>query len=199
MSAITGGPGTLCRDPRRGTLHQEGLSVFSRHVDAVVVSLSWHRTMVIEQGHWEHRRTATKPHGDNVRNLRTVHDVEPDIVGGADNRRAGASIPQANSYEVMTKHTSFEYEQFESHRHRFSAKGDSPADVRWPEYTPEPDQRICERLETYSVTFRVDADGDGEFTTELDEATWRTLKVGRRYRLKVGGFSDKVKQVTPVA
>jgi hypothetical protein len=49
---------------------------------------------------------------------------------------------------------------------------------------------------SYRATFSVGADG-GEFTTELDEATWRTLKVGRRYRLKVGAFSDEVKQVTP--
>jgi hypothetical protein len=120
---------------------RKGMNVFSRNVDAVVVALSWKRTVVVEQGHWESRCTAWKPHGDNVRNLRTVQDVEPDIVGSVSYRQAGASMPQSKSHEVMTKHTYFEYEEFEWRKHRsFSAKGDSPADVRWPEYTLEPDQ-----------------------------------------------------------
>jgi hypothetical protein len=176
------------------------MNVFSRSVDAAVVALSWKRTVVIEQGRWESRRTAWKPHGDNVRNLRTVHDEEPDIVGGGRFSQAGASMPQSKAHEVMAKHTYFEYEEFEWRKHRsFSAKGDSPADVRWPEYTLEPDQRISERRETYHAKFSVDADGgEDEHLTELDEATWRTLEVGLRYRLKMGAFSDEVKQVIPV-
>ncbi len=178
--------------------------MFSRHVDATVVALSWRRTVVIEQGRWESRRTAWKPHGDNIRNLRTLPDVEPDIVGPQSYRRAGASMPQSKSYEVMTKHTYFEYEEFVWHKYRsFSAKGDSPADACWPEYTLGPDQRISERRETYRAKFSADADADGdggedEFMTELDEATWRTLKTGLRCRLKVGALNDEVKQVTPV-
>lgn len=73
--------------------------------------------------------------------------------------------------------------------------------VRWPEYTLEPEQRISERRETYHARFSVDADADGgerEYVTELDEATWRTLEVGLKCRLKVSGFSDEVKQVTPL-
>ena len=175
------------------------MSVFARRIQATVVALHWRRTVVIEQGRWESRSTAWKPHGDNVRNLRTVHSMEPDIVGGGSMRRAGASMPKSRAHEVMSQHTHFEYEEFNWHKHRsFTAKGDGPADLRWPEYTLEPDQRISERRESYRATFSADAD-DGEFTTELDEATWRTLKVGRRYRLKVGAFSDEVKQVTLAA
>jgi hypothetical protein len=59
-------------------------------------------------------------------------------------------MPSSKTHEVMTKHTYFEYEEFEWHKYRsFSAKGDGTADVRWPEYTLEPDQRISERRETY--------------------------------------------------
>jgi hypothetical protein len=176
------------------------MDVFSRHVDAAVVALSWKRTVVIEQGRWVSRSTSWKPHGDNVRNLRTVQDVEPDIVFDGNLRRAGASMPPSKSREVMTKHTRFEYEELEWHMYRsFSAAGNSPADVRWPDYNLEPDQRISERRETYRAKFSVDADGgEDEFMTELDEATWRTLEVGLRCRLTVGAFSDEVKQVTPV-
>jgi hypothetical protein len=86
----------------------------------------------------------------------------------------------------MSQHTHFEYEEFNWRKYRsFTAKGDSPADLCWPEHSLESDQRISERRESYRATFSVGADG-GEFTTELDEATWRTLKVGRSYRLKVG-------------
>jgi hypothetical protein len=173
------------------------MSVFARYVDATVIALTWRRTVVIEQGRWESRRTAWKPHGDNVRNLHTVQSMEPDIVIEATMRRAGASMPKSKSDEVITKHTDFEYEEFEWHKYRsFSATGDSPADVRWPEHTLEADQRISERRETYHAKFAVDvAGGDDEYTTELDEATWRTLEVGLRCRLKLGAFSDQVKQV----
>ena len=173
------------------------MSVFSRNVDARVVALSWTRTVVVEQGRWESRRTAWKPHGDNVRNVRAVQAKEPDIVIEGSMRRAGASMPKSRSNEVLTTHTYFEYEEFEWHKYRtFSAKGDTPADVHWPEHTLEPDQRISERRETYHANFAVNADGD-EYITELDEATWRTLKVGKRYRLKVGLLSDEVLQVSP--
>jgi hypothetical protein len=175
------------------------MSVLARHVDAVVVALNWKRTVVIEQGRWLSRSTAWKPHGDNVRNLRTVQRTEPDIVGGSSMRRAGASMPKSRAYEVMAEHTYFEYEEFEWHKYRsYSAKGDTPADVHWPEYTLEPDQRISERRETYHAKFSANADAD-EYITELDEATWRTLKVGKRYRLKVGLLSDEVLQVSPAS
>jgi hypothetical protein len=174
------------------------MGVLVRHVDAVVVALSWKRTVVIEQGRWVSRSTSWKPHGDNVRNLRTVQRMEPDIVGGSSMRRAGASMPRSRSYEVMAEHTHFEYEEFEWHKYRsFSAKGDTPADVRWPEYTLEPDQRISEQRETYHAKFSANAAAD-EYLTELDQATWRTLKMGKRYRLRVGVLSDEVKQVSPV-
>jgi hypothetical protein len=173
------------------------MSVFGRHIQATVVGLNWRRTVVIERGVWESRSTAWKPHGDNVRNIRTVHSVEPDIVGGVTSRRTVVpNVPQNRAHEVMAEHTHFEYEEFNWHMHRsFTAKGDSPADLRWPEYTLESDQRISKRRESYRATFSTDADG-GEFTAELDEATWRTLKMGRKYRLKMGAFSDEVKQVT---
>jgi hypothetical protein len=80
------------------------MGVLARHVDAVVVALSWKRTVVIEQGRWVSRSTSWKPHGDNVRNLRTVQRMEPDIVGGSSMRRAGASMPRSRSYEVMAEH-----------------------------------------------------------------------------------------------
>lgn len=176
------------------------MGVFSRHVDAVVAGLSWTRTVVVEQGRWHSRRTAWKPqHGDTVRNLRTVQATEPELVWGGDSRRAGASMPKGKSREVMEKHTYFEYEEFEWHKYRsFSARGESTADVRWPEYTLEADQRISEQRETYHAKFSAGTDGDdSEYAAELDEATWRALKVGQKCRLTVGAFSDEVKQVTP--
>jgi hypothetical protein len=169
------------------------MSVFARHVQATVVALNWRRTVVI--GRWESRSTAWKPHGDNVRNVRTVHSMEGDIVGGGSMRRAGAGMPASRSHDVLSQHTHFEYEEFNPKCRSFTAKGDGHADLRWPECTLEPDQQISERRGRYRATFSADA-GGGEFTTELDEATWRTLKVGRRYRLRMGAFSDEVKQVT---
>ena len=175
--------------------------MFSGHVDVVVTALSWRRTVVIEQGRWQSRRTDWKPHGDGVRNMRAVHTVEPGLIFDTHTDRRGGGMRRSGSHEVMEKHTYFEYEEFEWHKYRsFSAQGDDPADVRWPEYSLGPDQRVSERREAYRAKFSVGGgDGEGEYAAELDEATWRTLKAGLRCRLKVGALSGEVKQVIPVA
>ncbi len=120
----------------------------------VVTALSWRRTVVIEQGRWQSRRTDWKPHGDGVRNVRTVRVVEPDLIFDTHTDRRRAGPRQSGSREVMEKHTYFEYEEFRWHKYRsFSAQGDGPADVHWPEYVLGPDQRISERREAYRAKF----------------------------------------------
>jgi hypothetical protein len=175
--------------------------VFSGYVDVVVTALSWRRTVAIEQGHWQSRRTDWRPHGDGVRNLRTVRVVEPDLIFDTHTDRRGGSARQSGSHEVMGKHTYFEYEEFRWQKYRsFSAQGDGPADVRWPDYVLSPDQRISERREVYRAKFSAGGeDSEDEYAAELDEATWRTLTVGLRCRLKVGALSGEVKQVVPIA
>lgn len=177
------------------------MSVFSGHVDAVVTALSWRRTVVIEQGRWQSRRTDWKPHGDGVRNIRAVRVVEPGLIFDTHTDRRGGSARQSGSREVMEKHTYFEYEEFGWHKYRsFSAQGDGPADVRWPEHALGPDQRISERRAAYRAKFSAGReDSEDEYAVELDEATWQTLKVGMRCRLKVGALSGEVKQVIPAA
>jgi hypothetical protein len=184
------------------------MAVFSRRVDATVVALTWKRSVVVEQAHWVPRRTAWKPHGDNVRNLRTVQVNEPGIMSDVPVR--GAGLQRTKSGEVLTTNTYYEYEELRWRRLRsFSAKGDGPEDVRWPEYTLEPEQRISEQRATYHATFSVagaaspssagdPGSGAAEYTAELDEATWRALEAGRQCRLTVGAFSDEVKRVTPL-
>jgi hypothetical protein len=175
------------------------MSVFSGHVDVVVTVLSWRRAVVIEQGHWQFRRTDWKPHGDGIRNIRTVRVVEPDLIFDTHTDRRGGSARQSGSHEVMEKHTYFEWHKYRT----FSAQGDGPADVRWPECALGPDQRISERREAYRAKFSPSGedgeDDEDEYAAELDEETWRTLKVGLRCRLKVGALSGDVKQVIPRA
>ena len=98
--------------------------MFARHVVATVVALSWKRTVVIEHGRWKSRRTAWKPHGDNIRNLRAVRSTELDIVFDNINvDRAGQRPDRTRA--VLAKQTSFEYEELEWRRPRsFSASGD---------------------------------------------------------------------------
>jgi hypothetical protein len=182
-------------------VYVQSVSVFSRHVDVVVTALSWRRTVVIEQGRWHSRRTDWKPHGDGVRNVRVVRAVEPDLIFDTHTDRRGGSARRSGSHEVMEKHTSFEYEEFRWHKYRsFSAEGDDAASVRWAEYALGPDQRISERREAYRAKFSAGGeDSEAEYAAELDEATWRTLKVGLRCRLKVGALSGEAKQVIPIA
>jgi hypothetical protein len=164
-------------------------------VVATVVALSWKRTVVVEQGRWKPRRTAWKPHGDNIRNLRTVRSTEFDIVSDNLNRNRLGPLPN-RSHEVLANHTSFEYEEFVWGGHRtYTASGDGPADVRWPEHALEDTQRVSERREAYRATFSAGAD---EYLTELDEVTFRRLRIGGRYRLKISTLSGEVKQVDPL-
>jgi hypothetical protein len=175
------------------------VGVFSGHVDVVVTALSWRRTVVIEQGRWQSRRSDWKPHGDGVRNIRTVRAVEPDLVFDTHTNQRSWGPRQSGSHEVMEKHTYFEYEEFRWHKYRsFSAQGDDPAGVRWPEYALGPDQRISERRAVYRAKFSAGgADGEDEYAAELDEAAWHTLRMGLRCRLKIGALSGEVKQVIP--
>ena len=172
--------------------------MFGRYVEARVTSLAWRRTVVIEQGFWEFRRTSWKPRGGNVRNIETIHSTEPDIVGGGRNPERPTMAPSRNpAHEVLGKHTYYEYQELVWRKHRsLSAKGDSPAGLHWPEYTLGPDQRVAERRQSYRATFAVKGTQD-ELTTELDEQTWRSLKrVGRLARLRVN-LNHEVKHVEP--
>src|ERR1700761_8783584 len=173
----------VARSPRG---YRRSVSVFSGHVDVVVTALSWRRTVVIEQGRWQPRRTDWKPHGDGVRNIRTVRVVEPGLIFDTHTDRGGGSARRSGSHEVMDKHTYFEYEELRWHKYRsFSSQGDSAAGVCWPEYALGPDQRISERREAYRARFSAGGgDGQDEYTAELGEATWRTLAVGLPCRLK---------------
>lgn len=178
--------------------------MFSRPVDVVVTALNWRRTVVIGQGRWQSRRTDWKPHGEGVRNIRTVRVVEPDLIFDTHTDRRGGSARRSGSHEVMETHTYFEYEELRWHKYRsFSAQGEGPADVHWPEYALGPDQRISERREWYRAKFSVDGedseDREDGYAAELDETTWQTLKVGLRCRLKVGALSGEVKRVIPLA
>jgi hypothetical protein len=89
--ACTGSPVT----DQPGQFHPgSDLLGFARHIQATLVTLNWRRTVVIERGVWESRSAAWKPHGNNVRNLRTLHSNEPGIVGGANwSGRPGALQP----------------------------------------------------------------------------------------------------------
>jgi hypothetical protein len=169
--------------------------VFARHVVATVVALSWKRTVVVEQGRWRSRRTAWKPRGGNIRNLRTVRSTGFDIVSDAVNVDRAGPLPD-RSREILARHTSFEYEEFEWGGHRtFSASGDGTAGVHWPDHPLEDGQRVSERREAYRATFSA---GPDEYLTELDEATWRRLRTGMRYRLKISTLSGEIKQVAPL-
>jgi hypothetical protein len=191
------GPGPQKAGGDRCPLTVMGMGVFSRHVDAVVVALSWKRTVVVEQGRWVSRRTAWKPYGGNVRNIRAVKSTEADVVFNMTSGGSPGDIPRSQASAVTAKHTYFEYEELEWHRRRsFSAEGDGPAGVRWPEPALEPDQRVSERRESYRAKLSAGADDGGdEYVTELDEATWRTLRVGLACRLTVGAFTGEVKHL----
>ena len=149
---------------------------------------------MVEQGHWESRRRPSRPPGkETIRNVQVVKVLESETAVDGSSMGDGYSGPGVSSRDVLAKHTYFEYEELTWRKYRsFRVNGDTSDDVRWPEPDLAPGQRVSERREAYRAKFAVGAE---EYRAELDEATWRKLRVGQRCRLELSALTDEVKKV----
>lgn len=170
------------------------MALFHRHAEAVLTSVSWERSIDVEQEEWEQRKSHVQPRpGDGIRNVRHVQETHwadrPGVPAGG--------IPQ----QVLETRTVWRYEERDSWPSRtVRASGTSQADVHWPSYTLMDDECVEARHAVYVAVFE-EPQGEGPGKTrkaELDEATWRTLEVGASYHLELGPLGG-VKAVTPAA
>lgn len=120
----------------------------------------------------------------------TVTDWQP----GTRNADGTPGAQQPVTRQVQRTRTVFTYEELEWRDGRaVTASGADRSEVRWPDYTPAPGERVRRKAESYSVTFRATAK---QYDTTLDEAQWRSLTLGSIYRLSLGLLGG-VRDVTP--
>lgn len=167
-----------------------------RQVEAQVSAMTWSRVVQLERQEWVSRRGSWAPSGEtrNVeRHTETYWETVTDMTPGAPDAN-GVPGPSASStrMELRTR-AYYTYEALEWHKGRtLRASGLGPGDVAWPEYTPEPGERVRELKETYQVTFTA---VDKQYVTKLSEQEWRGLEPGLTCHLSLGLLGG-VKKVT---
>jgi hypothetical protein len=173
------------------------MALFRRHIDAEATAFAWTRTVDLEQPQWVSKRSEWRPGGE-TRNVErhnesyweTITDWQPGPTG-----TDGMPGPQqpVTRQEFRTR-TFYTYEALEWRESRtFRASGADRSDVRWPEYTLEPEERVRGQAEKYSVTF---TGPTKSYEKTLDETQWRVLALGTTYRLSLGPLGG-VREVTP--
>jgi hypothetical protein len=186
----------LAADGRTG----RPLALFHRHVDAEATAFAWTRTVDVEQQQWVGRRSGQQPSGEMTRNVQrrqetyweTVTDWQP----GPANADGTPGAQQPLTRQELRTRTFYTYESLEWHESRtLSASGADRNEVRWPEYSLAPQERVRTKAETYTVTFTGPAK---QYETTLDETQWRALALGTAYRLSLGLLGG-VREVTPIS
>ena len=168
-----------------------------RLVDARVTAMTWTRTVQLERQQWVAKRgTLLPPDGArNVEKHTETYRVAPaaPLSGGTGVPGVPGSVGAPRRARVRTR-VYYTYEVQEWRKSRLlRASGDRPGDVRWPEYAPEPGERVRHQVETYMVTF---AAGDKQYEKSLPEPEWRAFAPGDACRLTLGLLGG-VKKATP--
>lgn len=175
------------------------MALFGRRpVDALVISTTWTRTVQLERPEWVATRTNWGPPAEarNVKQHTETYWASPTdpTPPGGQNMPGNPTGVSPTRTELRTR-VYYTYEVQEWHKGRsLNASGAGHGDVRWPDYTLEPGERVRERRETYSVAFT--AEGK-QYEKTLPEAEWRAFSPGDACRLSLGLLGG-VKHVTSV-
>ncbi|HEY6789965.1 MAG TPA: hypothetical protein VI365_21910 [Trebonia sp.] len=174
------------------------MALFRRHVDAEATAFAWTRTVGMEQQQWVGRRSAWEPSGEtrNVqRRQETYWETVTDWQPGPANADGTPGAQQPLTRQELRTRTFYTYEALEWRESRtLTASGADQSEVRWPEYTLVPGERVRSKAETYTGTFTAAA---RQYEATLGETQWRALALGTTYQLRLrllGGVRD----VTPI-
>jgi len=151
------------------------MAIFRRHVDAEATAFAWTKTVKTEQENWVEERSDWKPWGE-IRNV-TSHQESYREPNGVLRTRTWYTYESRQWWECRT----------------LTSSGADRGDVRWPEYTLAPGERVFAKWETYSVTFTTP---EKKYEKTLDESQWRALAPGATYRVSFGLLGG-VREVTP--
>jgi len=168
-----------------------------RLVDARVTAVSWTRTMQLERQEWVARRGTWLPPASarNVEKHTETYRAAPaaPLSGGTGLPGLPGSVGAPRRTRMRTR-VYYKYEVQEWRKSRLlRASGDGPGDVGWPEYAPEPGERIRHQVETYMVTF---AAAGKRYDKSLPELEWRAFAPGDACRLTLGLLGG-VKKAAP--
>lgn len=179
------------------------MALFRHHIEAEATALAWTRTVDTEQRQWVARRSEWKPAGEardvqrhEESHWETVTNWQPGLpnAGGTPGLQQPGLQQPVTRQELRTR-TYYTYEALEWREGRtLTASGAGQDDVRWPEYTLAPDERLRDESQAYSATFTAP---DKQYEATLDEPQWRALTLGATYRLGLG-LLGHVHEVTPV-
>jgi hypothetical protein len=166
-----------------------------REVTAQVTGLAWRRVIQLERRQWEPGRSIIAP-PDGARNVRKHTERSLGLVAGTTPGPPDANGmpgPPAALKQEWQMRSVFTYEEPVWHKWRtLTAEGTDPGTVTWPDYAPDPDERISSREESYQATL---AAGDRDYQASLPEQEWRALEPGGHYQLALGLLGG-VKKVT---
>ena len=171
--------------------------------------------MILENQEWVARRSEWAP-GDDVRNVERHTEqywASPTGMqlgapgagempgfpgtGGMPGLPGAGGMPGASVSPTQTELSTrvyYTYEALEWQKGRsLTASGTDQADVRWPDYTLAPQERVRSTRESYSAAFTAD---DKHYETTLPEQQWRALPPGGSCQLTLGMLGG-VKKVAP--
>jgi hypothetical protein len=167
-----------------------------REVSAQVTGLAWRRVIELERRQWEAGRSTLQP-PPGARNIQQRTERSLGLVPGTapgPPDASGMPGPAAAMKQEWQIRSVFTYEEPVWHKWRtLTAEGTDPSTVAWPDYEPDPDERIASREESYQATLVA---GDKQYETSLPEQEWRGLEPGASYQLTLGLLGG-VKKVAP--
>jgi len=165
--------------------------MFHRHPDAVLIAVSWERSIDIEHQEWVDKKSESRPlpfDDVELRNERQEKEVYYESVTEWETDSDGNSTP-ATRQERRTRMV-WKWEQREWCKYRtVEATGDSRDDVDWPSCDLEDGDREGEQHEKYVAVFesvRKPGKQGKSHKGELDAATWQSLEMGAVYQVDLG-------------
>lgn len=168
-----------------------------RLVDARVTAVTWTRTIQLERRQWVARRGAWLP-PDGARNVEKHTETYRAAAAAPLSGPTGLSglpgnvgAPRRARLRTRVYYT-YEVQEWRKSR-LLRASGGAPGDVRWPDYAPEPGERVRHQVETYTVTFTA---AGKQYEKTLPEPEWRAFPPGGACRLTLNLLGG-VKKAAP--
>lgn len=146
------------------------VSIPVKHVEVVLVDLSWKRSMQVGRSHWEKRESPQKPRGE-VRKVVNLNAADPE----------------------KKPLWAFEERVWQG-LHWIHAEGHDQGYPHWPQDKVRQGEEVKGKRESYHATFI--ADGARRYAKNLSRRRWERLQKDKKYRIGLNTFGG-VRTVKP--